>query len=174
MSHSHSRNLLLSIYQAALKSVEGQACVSRYLHTHTINAPCHVIAIGKAAQSMAQGARAELGGKLQRSLIITKYGHGDMARTSSRHICLEAGHPIPDHNSLIAGQALRSFIAQTPVDEPIIFLISGGSSALVEVLPEGIELETLQALNDYLLASGMDITRMNQVRKAISCIKGGR
>lgn len=171
-----SRNLLLSIYQAALKSVEGQACVSRYLHRHIIDAPCHVIAIGKAAHSMAQGARAQLGAKLQRSLVITKYGHsdGDVARTSSRDIYLEAGHPIPDHNSLVAGQALLSFIAQTPLDDPIIFLISGGSSALVEVLPDNVGLESLQAINDYLLASGLDIVHMNQVRKALSCIKGGR
>jgi hydroxypyruvate reductase len=88
--------------------------------------------------------------------------------------CLESAHPIPDQRSLHAGKTLLSFIHEQAEYGDFVFLISGGASSLVEVLPDGVLLEDLQQINDWLLASGVDITSMNRIRKTFSCIKGGR
>ena len=87
---------------------------------------------------------------------------------------MEAGHPVPDAASLRAGQGVLDFIAATPADAQLLFLISGGTSSLVEVLPPGVSLSDLQRLNQWLLGSGLDIHDMNVLRKRLSCIKGGR
>ncbi len=87
---------------------------------------------------------------------------------------MASAHPIPDQRSLRAGQTLLEFIAAQPVQHDFIFLISGGASSLVEVLPDGLYLEDLRKVNHWFLGSGWSITEMNRVRKSLSCIKGGR
>jgi len=107
--------------------------------------------------------------------LITKDGHGDRGIQAKENIhCLESGHPLPDQRSLEAGQLLLSFMAKHGTHCDFIFLISGGASSLVEVLPEGVSLDDWRRMNDWLLGSGWDIARMNQLRKSVSCIKGGR
>jgi hydroxypyruvate reductase len=69
---------------------------------------------------------------------------------------------------------LLAFIAASPAERPLLFLLSGGASSLVEVLPEGVLLADWQRVNAWLLGSGLDIHAMNAVRKRLSCIKGGR
>ena len=86
---------------------------------------------------------------------------------------MEAGHPLPDERSLQAGERLCRFLDSLPADAGILFLISGGASSLVEVLPEATGLLQLQRLNPWLLASGLDISAINRVRRPVSRIKGG-
>lgn len=129
-----------------------------------------MIAIGKAACAMAQGAHEELGTNIVDALVVTKYGY---AATLPWPV-LEAGHPLPDDQSLAAGQKLIEFAAAIPPEATVMVLLSGGASALVEVLPKGMALAQLRALNDWLLASGLDIVAMNRLRKQCSRIKGGR
>jgi len=171
------RRDLLAIYQAAIEGVNGRHAVQRYLELHQIedDAPCYLISIGKAAASMAQGAFDQLDGRITRALVITRYGYGDPLTTNDRPIeLIEAGHPQPDENSLKAGECLLSLLEQAPSDTHFIFLISGGTSALVEVLPPSFSLETLRRINRWLLGSGLAIDEINQVRCALSMIKGGR
>lgn len=168
MSRHHQN--LLSIFNHALQAVNGRRCVAAALRESPLTGPVVVIAIGKAAVSMAQGAEEVLGEQITDGLVITRHGHGGPCRLP----CLEAGHPVPDEKSLLAGQALLDCLARSPAGATFLFLISGGASALVEVLPEGIDAGDLARMNDWLLASGMDIARMNRVRKAVSRIKGGR
>src|SRR3990170_2595028 len=66
------------------------------------------------------------------------------------------------------------FAVAIPPDATVLVLLSGGASALVEALPEGMSLALLRVLNDWLLASGLDIAAMNRIRKRVSRIKGGR
>ena len=87
---------------------------------------------------------------------------------------LVAGHPVPDQNTLAAGARLLDLLASMPSDRRILFLISGGSSSLVEVLPPGTSLQDLQQLNTWALASGRDIEALNSIRKRLSLLKGGR
>lgn len=169
-----SRRLLLDLYAAALQAVDGRAAVRGRLAQYAAPGPVYAVAIGKAAPAMMQGAVDALGDALAGALVITRHGYAE-AGAAVRHVrVLEADHPIPGAASVAAGQALIDFIAALLPQAPLLFLISGGTSALVEVLPPGVDLAQLQAANDWLLASGWDITRVNRVRRALSCIKGGR
>jgi hydroxypyruvate reductase len=161
---------LLSIFQSALAAVDGCERVHSYLQQHPIPAPVFLISIGKAACAMAQGAHAALGARVVDALVVTKRGHAGALPWP----VLVAGHPLPDEQSLVAGQRLIDFVAVIPPDATVLVLLSGGASALVEALPEGMDLAQLRALNDWLLASGLDIAAMNRLRKRLSCIKGGR
>jgi len=173
MERKTARRQLLEIYASALRAVAGDELVRKQLLTEPIDAPCCVVAIGKAAEAMAVGAQQALGSQLQRGLLITKHGYLSR-RFDSRWHCIEAGHPLPDADSLRAGQFLLDFLRDTPANGHLLFLISGGTSSLVEVLPEGVSAETLQHTNQWLLASGLDIDSMNRVRKRLSAIKAGR
>ena len=91
----------------------------------------------------------------------------------SRLLCLEADHPVPGQASLNAGKALIDFLHRCPASARFLFLISGGASSLVEVLPSGLDLSALRKLTDSLLAGTYSISEMNRVRKSVSLIKGG-
>ncbi len=173
--HSYRADLL-ALYQAALGRVAGDKAVSRWLKAHEpAPVPQAVVAIGKAASAMMFGACEVLGNRLAAGLVITRKGHADPRLVGQAAIVqLEAAHPVPDASSLAAGEQLLRFIATQPGDRPMLFLLSGGTSSLVEVLPEGRSLNDLQALNRWLLASGLDICSMNLVRSRLSRIKGGQ
>lgn len=174
VEQSRIRKHLLEIYTAALANVNGRACVCNALRRHEFVSPLNIIAIGKAASSMMQGALHMLSANVCQGLLITKHGHVESATFPTNIKLIEAGHPWPDQTSLIAGKALLEFISTSPDDGQLLFLISGGASSLVEVLPDEITLGELHKLNDWLLGSGLDIHAMNYVRKAVSYIKGGR
>jgi len=167
---SDHRQTLLRIFQSALAAVNGRVCVRGFLKQHSIVAPVYLLSIGKAACGMAQGAHDILSADLVEALVITKQGYAESLPWPVR----EAGHPLPDADSLAAGQELLDFTARIPRHANVLVLLSGGASALVEVLPPGVTLNTLRAVNDWLLASGLDIAAMNRLRKQLSCLKGGR
>jgi glycerate 2-kinase len=174
------REHLLSVYYQALAAVQGEACTHQALSEMALSGylstgPVAVLAIGKAAESMLSGALAMLGEQVTSGLMITKQGYAvDGSFVQGNISVITSGHPLPDAHSLLAGQRLLSFIENQPEQMTFLFLISGGASSLVEVLPEGVSLEDLQRVNNWLLSSGWDIDAMNRVRKTLSCIKGGR
>jgi glycerate 2-kinase len=168
-AETHRQNLL-AVFHSALARVGGRACVKRYLEQHTSLGDVYLIAIGKAAAAMAQGALDALGARICSGLVITKHGHGEPLPWP----CLTAGHPFPDQASLRAGDELLRFVERVPAGAKVLVLLSGGASALVERLPDGVSLAQLQSLNDWLLGAGLDIHACNYVRKRISLIKGGR
>jgi glycerate 2-kinase len=169
------REHLLSIYNNALKAVNGRKAVAAYLREEPFYRPLALIAIGKAATHMAAGAFEVLGAHISHALLITKLGHLDKQLLQGRSItCLEAAHPVPDDSSIAAGQALLDLIENIPPQYPVLVLISGGASALVEVLAPYVSLADLQRVNRWLLGSGLDIHAMNKIRKSLSAIKGGR
>jgi len=168
-----SRPLLLAIYQAALARVEGRAAVAAAL-AEGCPERAAILAVGKAADAMARGAAERLGDGLVQGLIVTKYGHGSAGHWAGRPVTLlESAHPVPDANSLAAGRAVADFVAALPAGLPLICLISGGASALVELPRDGIDLDLLQRASDWLLGSGLDIHRINRVRQGLSRLKGG-
>ncbi len=136
---------------------------------------CHIIAIGKAAEAMYQGAKRYLDGDIKSALLISKFGHYSAeALADPQVITLEAAHPVPGDSSLQAGQMLLKQLAAMPEGEPCLFLISGGASSLCEVLEDGWSLERLQHLTQTLLAEAYGIHEMNAIRQRLSCIKGGK
>ncbi len=168
------RDDLTAIYHAALAAVGGRPCVRRALRDFDADAPLYVVAVGKAASAMCQGAYDVQAGNIVAALVITRQGHGDAALVRQGVTLIESGHPWPTQASLDAGEKLLDFIRAVPARGRLLFLISGGASSLVEVLPKGVSLRQLREVNQWLLGSGLDIHAMNQVRKALSLIKGGR
>lgn len=168
------RSHLLSVFHAALQAVHGRTVVRDYLHAHPLPGDIYLVAIGKAAVAMTEGALDALGKHVISGLVITKHGHGRAWRDDLPITCLETGHPLPDQYSLRAGTIMLDFIAAAPARAQLLFLISGGASALVEVLPQGVELADLTRINQWLLGAGLNIKQMNAVRKRLSCIKCGR
>ena len=173
------KNHLLQIFNEALLSVNGRSVVGNYLANFKFVQPVRVIAIGKAAEAMAAGAIDVLGQRDYQCLIISKrYTNGETDPLSDfdaeRVTVIRSGHPLPDEHSLQAGQVLLEFIHQSPPETELLFLISGGASSLVEVLPANVKLGDFKKVNQWLLASGFTIEQMNAVRKSLSCIKGGR
>lgn len=172
---STPRDHLLKIFRSAVSAVHGTPCVERFLTARHIQGEVFVLAVGKAAAAMVQGAHNVLGEQLRRVLLVTKSGYlTPEIRDIPGMTVIEAGHPVPDEASLRAGRAMLDFIASTPGNAQLLFLISGGTSSLLEILPQGISLSELQRANQWLLGSGLDIHAMNALRKQLSCIKGGR
>ncbi len=168
-----ARHLLLDLFDAALRAVNGRVRVAEFLHSDELPR-VEVFAIGKAASAMARGALDALGGRVASALVVTKDGHVDSELLrDSRVTVLEAAHPLPDARSLAAGAALEQRVKALAGDVFPLFLVSGGSSSLVEVLREGATLEDLASLNASGLASGWDIATLNAARSKLSRVKGG-
>ena len=162
---------LRAIFQSAVTSVAGNTAVKKELATNDYPEKLHIVAIGKAADSMVQGVPAE---QIISGLVISKHGHlSELLQQNPVLTCLESDHPIPKENSLKAGKALIQYLENLPENEPVLFLISGGASALVEVLRDGWDLSQLQKLTDYLLANAYSINEINTVRRHISSCKSG-
>jgi len=132
----------------------------------------YLIAIGKAAWTMAKAASDHLGEKIEKGVVITKYDHsmGNLPRLE----IFEAGHPVPDENTVTATGKALELIADLGANDEVLFLISGGGSALFEAPQDGITLDELARLNNDLLASGADIVEINMIRKRLSKVKAGR
>ncbi len=174
MSHAEAHRNLLEIFQAALRRVAGDVAVSDWLATHPPSRDVELIALGKAAQSMARGAWEQQGKGIRRALLISKTDHLDGRFCRERGWeGIEAAHPVPAQSSLQAGRRLVEFLDTGDQDLPLLVLISGGASSLVEVPVDGVDLAFLARANHWLLGSSMDIVSMNRVRKGLSRIKGG-
>lgn len=128
-----------------------------------------LVAVGKAAWQMAAAAARELPG-LDNGIVITKYGHAMGEIPGVR--CFEAGHPVPDDNGYRATAAALALVSSLTERDDVLFLLSGGGSALFE--QPLIPAEELRDLTRQLLACGADIREMNTVRKRLSGVKGGR
>lgn len=128
-----------------------------------------LVAVGKAGWQMAKAAVDTLD-QLDGGIVITKYGHvkGELPGIT----CYEAGHPVPDENSFAATRRVLELVEKLTGDDTVIFLISGGGSALFELplIPE----EEIKDITFQLLASGADIVEINTIRKRLSAVKGGR
>lgn len=167
-----ARNQLRQFFAAALAAVDGRAAVRRALGAAAPPGQVWLIAIGKAAAAMTQGALDGLGPRLLGGLVVDK-APPPASLTAHGLEVLTGGHPLPTLASLQAGEALLAALARTPPDATLLFLISGGASSLVEVPVAGLALAKLERLNRWLLGSGLPIGPMNLVRTAVSRIKGG-
>lgn len=130
----------------------------------------YLLGTGKASCSMAQAVEELLGNRITRGLITTKYGHGLPLKFTE---VIEAGHPLPDAKGLEGAKKMKDLLHQSGSKDLILFLVSGGGSALLPLPVDGITLEEKQILTQLLLACGADIKEINTIRKHISQIKGG-
>ena len=166
------KELIKTAWLLGIKAVNGQHLVQKTLKQEQLQ-PTKILAIGKAAGAMTQGALAERPNI--NTLIITKQGHtpNDLSPGPTITI-IEAGHPIPDAASLRAGKAAFDFVANTTEQDTFLLLLSGGASALAEQLQPNLTLEELKYTTQEMIASGKDINAINQHRQTLSTLKGGQ
>ena len=158
------------IIQAAIAAVQPDAAVKRVLEDMEFPGRVVLVAAGKAAWQMAKAAYDCLGDRIEKGVVGTKYGQvkGPIANFD----CREAGHPVPDDNYFSATQAALDLVSDLGEEDTVLFLLSGGGSALFEKpLVPG---EVLQDVTNQLLACGADIVEINTIRKRLSAVKGGR
>ena len=154
----------------AINAVMPEGAVRRALLGKQFPGRVFLIAAGKAAPRMARAALSVLTVPVTDGLVISKYGHFDEPIGTLR--CFEAGHPVPDENSVLAGEAALKLTADLREDDTVLFLLSGGGSALFE--KPLIPLAQLQDITNQLLACGADIVEINTIRKRLSALKGGK
>ena len=160
-----------TIISASLKAVLPDEAVAKALRGKDFGSGKVVmVAAGKAAWQMGKAAADILGDRLTEGVVVTKYDHvkGDIPHTT----CYEAGHPVPDENSFKATQAALDLVSGLTKDDTVLFLVSGGGSALFE--KPLIPAEELTDITKQLLACGAEITETNTIRKRISAVKGGK
>ena len=161
------------IIAEVLASVKPDAAVKRAMRNITFLKHVYVVAIGKAAWQMAAAAVTffkEHDISYEKGVALTKYHHvmGSLPRIT----CVEAGHPVPDENSFRGTEEVLSMVQNLTEEDMVLFLVSGGGSALFE--KPKISGEELSDITEQLLASGADIVEMNTIRKRLSQVKGGR
>lgn len=129
-----------------------------------------LVSVGKAAWQMAKAAADLLGDRISAGVVVTKYGHS-MGPVSNFEI-IEAGHPVPDGNSFRGAEAAIRLVSGLAPEDLVLFLVSGGGSALFE--KPLVSPEELTDITKQLLACGADIVEINTIRKRISAVKGGK
>lgn len=129
-----------------------------------------VLGAGKAAASMAAEFERVWGRPVE-GLVVTRYGHGAPTRFVE---VVEAGHPVPDAEGAAVARRILALAEAAGPDDLVVFLGSGGASALLSLPLPGVTLEDKRAINRALLRCGAPIGEMNTVRKALSAIKAGR
>lgn len=158
----------LSAARAAVRAVCPDEAVARALKDFRPQGRVILVSIGKAGWQMAKAAMELC--SVDDGVVITKYGHA--LHPLPGLICFEAGHPVPDENTYRATQAVLDLTAHLQPSDTVLFLLSGGGSALFE--QPLIAPKELQDITSQLLASGAGIVEMNTVRKRLSSVKGGR
>ncbi|MDD6201149.1 MAG: DUF4147 domain-containing protein [Firmicutes bacterium] len=155
---------------SAMEAVKPDAAVKRALENATLQGNLYLVAVGKAAWQMANAAVNALDRPVVKGIVLTKYHHiqGEIPGVT----CVEAGHPVPDENSFRGTQAILDMTAHLSASDTVLFLLSGGGSALFE--KPLVSAEELREVTRRMLASGLDIVQMNTVRKRLSAVKGGR
>ena len=170
MANAELRKDADEIVKASIAAVLPDAAVARALEGRKFPGRVFLVSAGKAGWQMAAAAERCLGDKITDGVVVTKYEH---VKGEIPHVrCFEAGHPVPDENSFRATEAALDLVRNLGRDDTVLFLLSGGGSALFEkpLIPG----EELQDITRQLLASGADIVEMNTIRKRLSGVKGGR
>lgn len=160
------------IIDGAVRAVLPDQAVRSVLQGRAFTKKIYVAAVGKAAWEMAKTAWEILGGAIAQGIVLTKYGHGKGNLPGFE--ILEAGHPIPDQNSIVGTKKILDMVSGPGRQGVVLFLLSGGGSALFEMPEAGITLADIQSVTGKLLRCGADITQINTIRKRLSAVKGGK
>ena len=167
---SNPRQFLLDLYDSAVAAVSAEKSLAAFLPPQPTKGRTLVIGAGKGAAAMALAVERQWRGDLS-GLVVTRYGHG---ADCQRIEVVEASHPVPDEAGRAAASRILQMVQGLTEDDLVLCLISGGGSSLLALPAEGVTLEQKQAINKALLKSGATIFEMNNVRKHLSAIKGGR
>jgi hydroxypyruvate reductase len=178
------RRAYLPVLEEALTAVEPRTCTGQALHrdgdwlqigdrSYDLRElrTLYVVGFGKASAPMAQAVEDVLGDHVADGVVVVKYGHTAATRTAR---LVEAGHPVPDGQSVAGARAVVDLVDQAGEDDMVLVLISGGGSALLTLPAPGLTLEDLQGLTNLLLRCGATINEINTLRRHCSAVKGGQ
>ncbi len=175
-----SMQIIRNIFDESLLAVDPYKAVSRHCdyvlsrYEKEKLKKFYVVSFGKAASLMARALVDGVGNALTKGIVITKYGHAEKQHFTDTIAVYEAGHPIPDENGVLATEEVLRLLKQADENTFVVFLISGGGSALLCCPYEGVSFAEKQAVTRLLLKAGANIQELNAVRKHISAVKGGR
>lgn len=190
MQSKHQRSLkreARAIFRAGLNAVHAGEAVYRYLKIEkergqeflvcgkqriTLDDTGRILVLGagKASSQMARAVERRLGNRINGGAVVTQYGYAEKCK----HIdILEAAHPVPDISGLEASLKIEKLAVSARKEDLVIFLLSGGGSALMPAPAPGISLEDKQSATNSLLRAGAPIEALNCVRKHLSDLKGG-
>jgi len=179
LSTNSAKKDALSIIEAGLAAADPKTHLEKIIKKDALILPgrkisfekyshVFVIAVGKAGHTMAHAADSLM--HVDGGIVVVP----DKIKTITKKFkVIQAGHPIPNKNSIVAAKTILEFLDKTDTGDLVIFLISGGTSSLV-AMPDGITLDEKQTMTDLLIKCGADIEEINCVRKHLSKIKGGK
>jgi glycerate 2-kinase len=174
MDHLEARALLRQLFDAAVSAVDPVLIMPRYLEAiqrkYDGTKRVVVLGAGKAAARMALSVEQNWVGPVS-GLVVTRFGHGEPLRQIE---VVEASHPMPDASGVEAATRILSLAKSLGKDDLVLFLVSGGGSALLSLPAPSVPLADKREINRALLASGAAIGEMNCVRRHLSAIKGGK
>ena len=158
------------IVRSSIAAVMPDEAVKKALENKSFPGGVYLVSVGKAGWQMAKAAYDLIADQITQGIVVTKYDH--VKAPIENCICYEAGHPVPDENTFRGTQAVLDMVSGLSEKDTVLFLLSGGGSALFEKpLVSG---EVLQDVTNQLLACGADIVEINTIRKRLSAVKGGR
>ena len=179
-----NRGSLLDMFNAALEAVNPHRAVIKAFHVEntmlTAGGSVYsldvfdriiVVGAGKATAAMAAAAEEVLGDRIDRGIVIVKYGHAGKLSTIEQ---VEAAHPVPDEAGVQGTQRILELVRRADEKTLVICLLSGGGSSLLVAPHRGITLKDKQRTTELLLKAGATIDELNTVRKHLSAVKGGR
>lgn len=175
-----SRQMVRTFFDAALRAVDPYRAVDRHCgHLRSLieTEGCGkvvMVSVGKAAAAMARALVDCVGSYLWAGIVLTKYRHVGSHTFPPGVSVVESGHPIPDENGVRAAGKVLELVQGGDPQTLVVFLISGGGSALLCAPCRGISLAQKQIVTGLLLNAGADIGELNTVRKHLSAVKGGR
>ncbi|WP_457626164.1 glycerate kinase type-2 family protein [Persephonella sp.] len=174
------RQLATELFLYGVESVKPENLIPRALSlkdttlrinndTYRIKRKIYVLGSGKASVEMAKAVENLLEDKIAGGAVICNYT--EKLRKIS---VIKGGHPVPDKNSIKGAETLLKLLSSLNEDDFFIYLLSGGSSALIEKPIPPITLEDFRKTTELLLRTSVPIEEINIVRKHLSMIKGGR
>ena len=172
MNVDQLRSAMIEAFHSAIAAVDLATLSHKFVQNTALASPVAMIAIGKAAPAMAQGAAAALGPELCDALIATiaQPSADDVLRIGRVRL---GSHPLPNQDSVDAATACLQ-VASCTQAASLLVLVSGGASSIVCAPPESMPLADKIALHSALIRSGATIRDVNVVRRHLSQIKGGR
>lgn len=182
MTPGERRETAIDIFKTALRAVDPAESV-RLQMPHVLEAyrgrgftkGILLVSFGKAAAPMAKAALEEVPPDAPvRGIVLTKHEHTQGFLFPGSIEVFEAGHPIPDEAGHLAASRVLELLEEADAGTFVLYLISGGGSALLSDPVDGINLADKQKATGLLLRSGATINELNAVRKHVSRVKGGR
>ncbi len=172
MGKPDQREVLESLFWCGVEACMPRRVLPSALPKDAPKGETVILGAGKAAAEMAAVAVEHLQGPVT-GCVVTRYGHGAGRSTGGVRV-IEAGHPVPDENSLKAAQVILGMARRTRAEDRVLFMISGGGSALLSCPIDGLAFEEQRRITDFLVKSGAPIQDINFIRKHLSQVKGGR